>query len=79
MPPTPPIDVSIVPGIGNIRIPENAMIQATFERIQNFGGSPEIHIRHPHGQLVFGDFPFYRIAISSIDYGVEIVHIAGFA
>jgi hypothetical protein len=55
------------------------MIQAAFERIQNFGGSPEIHIRHPHREHVFGDIPLYRIVISTVNDGIEIIHNACFA
>ena len=68
-----PAGHGLVQPLRGIGVTENPVIQPRLQGIQHPLRGGEIHIRHPHGQHIFGEgVPFFALAGAAVNDGVEI-------
>ena len=69
----PPVDIALIPVVGELGIAEDAVVQTGAEGVQDFRRRLKVHVRHPHRQLVFLDVPFEGIGPQAGGRMVKIV------
>ena len=69
----PPAGVGLIPGLRHVGVTEDAVIQPLLQRLEDLRRGPEVHVRHPHGQLSVLHRPFDGVRRPAVRDRVEIV------